>query len=60
MDEDGYLYAVDRAKEMLIVGGFKVFSRVAGVHPSGHRVSMASVKNSCSLFPSFTMSNLPF
>jgi len=27
MDEDGYLYIVDRAKDMIIVGGFKVFSR---------------------------------
>jgi acyl-CoA synthetase (AMP-forming)/AMP-acid ligase II len=26
MDEDGYVYVVDRAKDMLIVGGFKVFS----------------------------------
>ncbi|MBM3299639.1 MAG: AMP-binding protein, partial [Deltaproteobacteria bacterium] len=27
MDEDGYLYIVDRSKDMLNVGGFKVFSR---------------------------------
>ena len=27
MDEDGYVYLVDRAKDMIIVGGFKVFSR---------------------------------
>lgn len=26
MDEDGYVYLCDRAKDMLIVGGFKVFS----------------------------------
>lgn len=26
MDEDGYLFLCDRAKDMLIVGGFKVFS----------------------------------
>lgn len=27
LDEDGYLYIVDRAKDMINVGGFKVFSR---------------------------------
>ena len=27
MDEEGCLYVVDRAKDMRIVGGFKVFSR---------------------------------
>jgi len=27
LDQDGYLYIVDRIKDMLIVGGYKVFSR---------------------------------
>ena len=29
MDEDGYVFIVDRAKDMIIVGGFKVFSKEA-------------------------------
>ncbi|MBW2637704.1 MAG: AMP-binding protein [Deltaproteobacteria bacterium] len=27
MDEDGYVFIADRSKDMLIVGGYKVFSR---------------------------------
>ncbi len=38
MDADGYITLVDRAKDMLIVGGYKVFSRevedVLCEHPS--------------------------
>ncbi|MCP5045794.1 MAG: long-chain fatty acid--CoA ligase, partial [bacterium] len=38
MDEDGYLNIVDRLKDMIIVGGFKVFSReveeVLSEHPA--------------------------
>jgi long-chain acyl-CoA synthetase len=26
MDDDGFVYVVDRAKDMIIVGGYKVFS----------------------------------
>ncbi|OGR15151.1 MAG: hypothetical protein A2277_17260 [Desulfobacterales bacterium RIFOXYA12_FULL_46_15] len=37
MDKDGYLYIVDRLKDMVIVGGYKVFSREVeeklGQHP---------------------------
>jgi long-chain acyl-CoA synthetase len=37
MDEDGYLYVVDRLKDMVIVSGFKVFTRelddVLAQHP---------------------------
>jgi len=32
MDEDGYITIVDRAKDMLIVGGYKVFSREVEEH----------------------------
>jgi long-chain acyl-CoA synthetase len=38
MDEDGYLTIVDRTKDMIIVGGFKVFSSkvedVLSKHPA--------------------------
>ncbi|MBN1613041.1 MAG: AMP-binding protein [Deltaproteobacteria bacterium] len=38
MDEDGYFYIVDRVKDMVIVSGFKVFTRelddVLSKHPS--------------------------
>ncbi len=38
MDQDGYLFLADRIKDMLIVGGFKVFSReveeVLSQHPA--------------------------
>jgi acyl-CoA synthetase (AMP-forming)/AMP-acid ligase II len=38
MDEDGYFYMVDRAKDMIIVGGYKVFSndveQKLSVHPA--------------------------
>ena len=44
MDEDGYLYIVDRVKDMIIRGGFNVYPReieeVLLTHPS---VSLASV-----------------
>ncbi|HME45892.1 MAG TPA: AMP-binding protein [Syntrophorhabdales bacterium] len=38
MDEDGYFYIVDRAKDMIIVGGYKVFSndveQKLSIHPA--------------------------
>jgi len=37
MDEDGYFYIADRTKDMLIVGGFKVFSREVEDVLSEHR-----------------------
>jgi len=36
MDEDGYVYIIDRAKDMLNVGGFKVFSTEAEETLYGH------------------------
>jgi acyl-CoA synthetase (AMP-forming)/AMP-acid ligase II len=36
MDEDGYVFLVDRAKDMIIVGGYKVFSREVEEVVYGH------------------------
>ena len=49
MDEDGYLYIVDRAKDMIIVGGYKVFSREAEEtlyeHPAVEHCAFVGVPN---------------
>jgi long-chain acyl-CoA synthetase len=37
MDEDGYFYIADRTKDMLIVSGFKVFSREVEEALSQHK-----------------------
>ena len=49
MDEDGYLRIVDRTKDMIIVGGFKVFSSkvedtLAG-HPAVGSIALVGVEN---------------
>jgi long-chain acyl-CoA synthetase len=36
MDEDGFVYIVDRAKDMIVVGGFKVFSSEVEEKLSAH------------------------
>jgi long-chain acyl-CoA synthetase len=47
MDEDGYIYIVDRTKDMLIVGGFNVYPRnieeAIYQHPSVEEVSVIGV-----------------
>ncbi len=47
MDEDGYIYIVDRTKDMLIVGGFNVYPRnieeAIYRHPSVEEVSVIGV-----------------
>jgi long-chain acyl-CoA synthetase len=49
MDADGYLQIVDRTKDMLIVGGFKVFSRkvedVLAQHPAVEMVAIVGRPN---------------
>ena len=47
MDDDGYLYIVDRSKDMIITGGFNVFPReiedVLGTHPAVAAVAVVGV-----------------
>ncbi len=47
MDEDGYVYIVDRTKDMLLVGGFNVYPRnieeAIYQHPSVEEVSVIGV-----------------
>lgn len=49
MDEDGFLRIVDRTKDMIIVGGFKVFSRkveeVLVEHPAIHMAATIGIPN---------------
>jgi len=49
MDDDGYLRIVDRTKDMIIVGGFKVFSvkveDVLSRHPAVDMAAMIGVPN---------------
>jgi long-chain acyl-CoA synthetase len=48
-DEDGYLKVVDRTKDMLIVGGFKVFSKrveeIMTGHPAIEMIATVGVPN---------------
>lgn len=49
MDEDGYIRIVDRTKDMIIVGGFKVFSSkvedIISNHPAIGMVALIGVAN---------------
>ncbi len=49
MDEDGYIRIVDRTKDMIIVGGFKVFSSkvedIIANHPAIGMVALIGVAN---------------
>ncbi|MHA2290041.1 MAG: AMP-binding protein, partial [Promethearchaeota archaeon] len=49
MDEDGYISIVDRKKDMIIVGGFKVFSTkvedVLSKHPAVGMVALIGIPN---------------
>lgn len=50
MDKDGFVYIVDRAKDMIIVGGYKVFSSEVESklykHPAIDLCAVVGVKNS--------------
>ena len=49
MDEDGFLRIVDRTKDMIIVGGFKVFSKkveeILSEHPSISMIATIGIPN---------------
>ncbi|MHA1255768.1 MAG: AMP-binding protein, partial [Promethearchaeota archaeon] len=49
MDEDGYITIVDRTKDMIIVGGFKVFSNkiedVLSKHPAIGMIALIGIPN---------------
>jgi acyl-CoA synthetase (AMP-forming)/AMP-acid ligase II len=49
MDKDGYVYIADRAKDMIIVGGYKVFSREVEdeifAHPAIEQCAIIGTKN---------------
>jgi len=49
MDEDGFITVVDRTKDMIIVGGFKVFSSkvedILTEHPAIEMLALIGVKN---------------
>jgi long-chain acyl-CoA synthetase len=49
MDEDGYVYIVDRTKDMLLCGGFNVYPRVIEEaiykHPSVEEVAVIGIKD---------------
>ena len=47
MDEDGYIYIVDRTKDMLLCGGFNVYPRTIEEaiyqHPAVEEVSVIGI-----------------
>jgi long-chain acyl-CoA synthetase len=47
MDEDGYFYVLDRAKDMIVASGFNVYPReveeVLFLHPSIHEAAVVGV-----------------